>query len=506
MHDWLSHRAMVSPEKAALRFGGRTWSYTDLQQQVSRMCSRLAAAGFRRGQHVALLMPNRPEFVFVIHALARLGVVLVPLNVRLTPAELRWQVRQSDCHWLLCDRTTEAAAVQLELAPSQVVSVDRPASGQVLPLNRFPDADPENWQQRPLNLAATQGIIFTSGTTGQPKGAMLSFGNHFYSATASAFRLGMMPDDGWLACMPLYHVGGLAVVLRCCLYGIMLDLHPRFDPDAVLLSIRTATVTHISVVPTMLARLLDMGLDEFSRGCSLRCVLVGGAALTEPLLGLASSINLPIASTYGLTEAASQVATTYLTSNPASPGSVGKPLLFTAVQVVNEAGTPVPAGEIGEIAVSGPTVMQGYYNQPQATARALRDGTLFTGDLGYLDADGDLWVVQRRADLIVTGGENVYPAEVEAVLRRHPAVADACVAGIPDAEWGQRVGALVQLLPQSTASHRQLTDFCRQYLAGYKIPRYFQLVDTLPLTASGKVQRDAVQRQLSQAAQFGAAD
>jgi O-succinylbenzoic acid--CoA ligase len=295
-------------------------------------------------------------------------------------------------------------------------------------------------------------------------------------------------------------VGGLAIVLRCCLYGMTLDLHPRFDPQTVVHALRTAGVSHISVVPTMLARLLDSdsAFDAFNQAHNLRCILVGGAALTEPLLGLAIALNLPISATYGLTEAASQVATTSPGADFAKPGSVGKPLLFTTVRVLDEAGTPVPTGQIGEIAVSGPTVMQGYYNQPEATARARRNGELFTGDLGYLDDDGDLWVVQRRADLIVTGGENVYPAEVEAVLRRHPAVADVCVAALPDAEWGQRVAAAVLLAPQVTASRRQLTDFCRQHLAGYKIPRFIQFVDALPQTASGKIRRDVVQRQLAE--------
>ncbi|RMF05138.1 MAG: o-succinylbenzoate--CoA ligase, partial [Chloroflexi bacterium] len=226
----------------------------------------------------------------------------------------------------------------------------------------------------------------------------------------------------------------------------------------------------------------------------LRVILVGGAEVSPQLADSCRELNLPVAATYGLTEAASQVATAAPGDTRRKPGSVGKPLLFSAVRVADPAGNSLPAGEIGEIVVSGPTVMAGYYRQPDATRQALRHGELFTGDLGYLDADGDLFVVQRRSDLIVSGGENVYPAEVERVLRSHPAVADACVVGLPDPEWGQRVAAMV--VCAKPVAKAALRDFCRQQLGGYKQPRLFKFVESLPLTASGKVHRDAVRRQL----------
>jgi O-succinylbenzoic acid--CoA ligase len=203
---------------------------------------------------------------------------------------------------------------------------------------------------------------------------------------------------------------------------------------------------------------------------------------------------LPIATTYGLTEAASQVATAPPAEVNRKPGHVGKPLMFSTVQIVDPQGQELPFGEIGEIAISGPTVMRGYYRQPDATAQTLRAGTLYTGDLGYLDDEGDLWVVQRRADLIISGGENIYPIEVERALREHPAVADACVVGLDDAEWGQRVAAMVVRREALPVTEAELIAFCRTRLAGYKQPRQIRFVEALPQTASGKVRREVVRQ------------
>ena len=446
------------------------------------MAGWLVATGVGSGQHVAVLMPNRPEYVFLIHALARLGAVLVPFNIRLTADELGWQVEQSDSQVLICCDETESLFAALNI--------------EILNVDAVKDLDiPHIVQNHPLDLEAVQGIIYTSGTTGQPKGAMLTFGNHFYSATASAYRLGLDPVDRWLLCMPLYHVGGLAIVLRCCLYGITVVLQDKFVPEAVSHAVDTQGVSLISVVPTMLHRLLDSHQSSLTRA-HLRCVLAGGAAMPSSLLERCRALRLPIATTYGLTEAASQVVTTSPGAALDKPGSVGKPLMFSSVEIVDKDGGLVDTGEIGEVVVIGPTVMKGYYKRAVETAQAMASGGLHTGDMGYLDEDGDLWVVQRRADLIVSGGENVYPAEVEQVLRAHPAVDDVCVVGTPNEEWGQQVAAAVVLCKGAAADEQSLLAFCREQLAGYKQPRVIKFVEALPLTASGKVRRDAVRRYL----------
>jgi len=333
----------------------------------------------------------------------------------------------------------------------------------------------------PQATSAIQAIVFTSGTTGRPKGAMISYANHFWSAVGSAFKLGVRPDDRWLACLPLYHVGGQAILFRSCLYGTTVVLHDGFDADAVLTSLAIENISLVSLVPTMLERLLRRGLARVAAP-ALRLVLLGGAAAPPALLADSAAVGLPVAVTYGLTEAASQVATLLPDEARRKPGSAGRPLLFSSIHVADPDGRQLRPGEPGEIVISGPTVMAGYYDDPASTSETIRGGRLHTGDVGYLDEDGDLWILDRRDDLIVSGGENVYPAEVERVLREHPGVAAACVVGLPHPEWGQQVAALVVPTQRESVTESALLAFTRSRLAGYKQPRLLIFADVLPLT------------------------
>jgi O-succinylbenzoic acid--CoA ligase len=489
--DWLQARAQASPTALALRAAGRDYTFAQLDELVSRFCAYSRREGIRPGDHVGLLLPNSLAAVAAIYALARLGAVLAPLNSRLTPAELAWQVRRADVTHLLCAESLAdagQAACQNQAAihtlPTDGDEFTRRMDGQLPARFIAPDERPE-----------LQAIVFTSGTTGFPKGAMITYANHFWSAAASAFKLGVRPEDRWLACLPLYHVGGQAILWRSCLYGTAVILHDGFHVPAVMDSLANDGVTLISLVPTTLQRLLDAGLSA-ANAPSLRLILLGGAAADPALLAAAAGVGLNVAVSYGLTEAASQVATMAPGGARAKPGSAGRPLLFTRVEIVDDAGRPLPANAPGEVVVSGPTVMAGYYRDPETTAAVLRDGRLHTGDVGYLDADGDLWLLDRRGDLIVSGGENVYPAEVERGLRAHPAVAAACVVGLPHAVWGRQVAAAIVLKEQATVTESELLAHCRRLLAGYKLPRQITFVDALPLTGSGKVQRAAVAQQL----------
>ena len=491
--DWLAQQTLTRPQGMALIHGDRSWSYAELNHLVTELTGRLAAAGVQSGQHVAVLMPNRVEYVSLIHALARLGAVLAPLNTRLTPGELRYQLDRTGCHHLICSQETEDKVIELGQGNWQGLSVEAPPDTGLVSLQGLPPDQPDRRRSRPFDLAALQAIIHTSGTMGRPKGAMLTYANQLWGATASAFRLGTDPADRWLLCMPLYHVGGLAIVLRCCLYGTTVVLHDRFEAAAVNQALDNQAISLISLVPTMLQWLLDER-DNRPFPPSLRCILLGGAAAPVTLLDRCRALALPVAPTYGLTEAASQVATAPPDETQQRPGSVGKPLMFTQIRIIDETGRDLPPAEIGQIVVRGPTVMQGYYGQPEATRQTLQNGELHTGDLGYLDEAGNLWVVQRRADLIVSGGENIYPAEVEQVLCAHPAVKTACVVGLADEAWGQRVAAAVVLQEGVSLTEADLLTFCRARLAGYKQPRLLHFVDTLPQTASGKIERQAVTR------------
>ena len=475
MQDWLAARSVASPQRLALSIGGHDLTYGELDAQVGIMTARLAALGLARSDRLGVLLPNGLAYAVLIHAAIRLGVVLVPLNTRLTPAEIAWQVERSRCRVLVAED-------DLALADCRVIT---PAALKAVTFAGEPVLGGA------VDLDAPLAIVFTSGTAGQPKGAVLTAANLFNSALASAYRIGVLPDDRWLCTLPLYHVGGLSILLRSCLYGTTVELHPRFDLAAVNAALIERPITLISLVPTMLQRLLDKG-DPVRWSRVLRLILLGGAAATPELLARCAALDLPVATTYGLTEAASQVATAIPAEVRRKLGSVGKPLLFTAVRILDERGQPVPAGTPGEVVVSGPTVMQGYDGEPDATTRTLREGWLHTGDIGYLDEEGDLWLLQRRSDLIVSGGENVYPAEVEAVLRTHPAVAEGCVVGLPDPTWGQQVAAAVVLRAGAAVDEADLIAHCRAQLAGYKLPRRIVFVAALPQTASGKIERKRV--------------
>lgn len=487
--DWLRARAEASPQAMAVLIGGQAFTFSRLDELTTHLCSYLAHEGARPGDHVALLMPNSLAAVCSVFAVSRLGAVLVPLNTRLMAAELVWQVKRSGCGRLLCLPGNEAAA--------------RDVANGGTPVHVLPESpgELETWlDERPYDTSVTsatrdtgslQAIQFTSGTTGFPKGAMITHANHFWSAVASAFKLGVQVDDRWLVCLPLYHVGGVAILFRSCLYGTAVVVQNGFDTVTVMASLQSEAITLVSLVPTMLQRLLEAGLTA-ANAPALRLILLGGAAAAPDLLARASAAGLPVAVTYGLTEAASQVATMLPVGAPEKPGSPGHALLFSEVSIVDDEGRQVGPNVPGEIVVNGPTVMAGYYADPQATAAALKGGWLHTGDVGYLDREGDLWVLDRRSDLIVSGGENVYPAEIERTLRSHPAVAAACVVGLPHPDWGRQVAAMVVLKDQESLTADELLAYCRTQLAGFKQPRLVVFRDELPLTGSGKIQRRAV--------------
>ncbi len=484
--DWLAERA--TQNTPALEFDSQTWTYSALNAWVESMSAHLESK-IKRGARVAIHLSAQPAYVALIHALARVGAVAVPLNTRLTESEIKWQMEQSQCDLLICESERLAH-------PKRIRLPELLSAPQTNPATRLPT----------FKFDSVQGIFFTSGTTGFPKGALLTFDNFHASAIASAERLGVDPHDRWLLTMPLYHIGGMSIVFRAAIYGIEIVLHSGFDVDAVHHALTHENISVVSLVPTMLHRLLEK-YPNFKPSSSLRVILLGGASAPANLIEKSLALNLPIALTYGLTEATSQVATSTPEQTQVKPGSVGKPLNGTTINIVDEFGKLLPNGEVGEIVVSGKTVMQGYLDLicnceegvlpdeaiSTSTKGLLRANALamtksiHTGDIGYLDSDGDLWVLTRRIDLIVSGGENIYPEEVERALTNHPAVSEACVVGIPDPEWGQSVAAAVVLC--AACDKETLIQFLRGQIASYKIPRQIIFVESLPHTASGKLKR-----------------
>ncbi|WP_251330445.1 o-succinylbenzoate--CoA ligase [Haloplanus pelagicus] len=492
MKDPLTYRADLASETTALidADADERWTVSDLDAAVERTAGRLAALGVCPGDRLGVVVPPRPAAVRVIHAALRLGATVVPLGTRLSAAELADRLDRARVTALVCDASTaeravEAATSAAEATSLPVASVDGAGTGDVTALGaRTPDAVvAHDW-----HLDSTGLLSFTSGTTGTPKGVRLTLRNLLASAVASAFRLGLDRAETWHVALPLHHVGGFTPIFRMPLYGMRVVLRQSFDAPAVAADFDRYDVTATSLVPTTLDRLLDA--TDGSLGSSLRTVLLGGAPASESTLDRCWERDVPVFPTYGMTETASQIATATPAEARAHPGTVGRPLFWTEVSVRGDEGDERPPGEVGELVVDGPTVTPGYLDDRDDDGFGLHG--LRTGDVGYRDADGRLWVIGRTDDTIVTGGENVVPAEVVERLRDHPDVADAAVVGLPDEEWGERVAALVVPRDGATLSADALDDHCRERLAGYKVPRTIRLAASIPRTDSGTVDRTAV--------------
>lgn len=472
-------RAALTPDAPALESTGTVWTFADLADRARRGAAFLRVLAPPGDAPIALLMQGDAAFAAWLHAVAAIGRPVLPLNLRLTAVELAQQLTQARAACVLGEAGDGRLDEIRARVPGVAVAVAPPLES--LPQGREADA-----------ATACAGevvfaVLYTSGTSGRAKGACLTWGNFCASARAAEDRLGDVVRRRWLACMPLFHVGGLSILVRSVLYGGPVRLQPRFAAAAVSDLLDGGDIAGVSLVPTMLSRLLaHRGVRAAPP--DLRAVLLGGAAAAPELISRAMAAGFPLCPTYGLTEAASQVAT----AAPPPAGAVAPaPMLsMTGTEIrIETDGVSMPTGTPGEIVVRGPTVMRGYLNDADATARALRDGWLHSGDIGYLDASGGLHVLDRRDDLVVSGGENVYPAEIEAVLLEHPAVEDAGVTGVADADLGARVVAWIVVASGAMVDVEDLRRHCRAQLAGFKQPREFRFVAALPRNAAGKLQR-----------------
>ena len=486
--SWLEVRAAQTPDRVALEFDGVSTRYAELWAEAESLAGQLEALGVRRGDVVAAWLGNGPEMPRLLWALQAIGAVLLPLNTRLLAEEAAFLLGDADARLLVHGGGPEADPARAAARGVKGLStavLDGLRLDGVAGLAQVPGPEARE------DLAGILAVIYTSGTTGTPKGALLPGAAFLASARASERLLGTDAADRWLACMPLFHVGGLSILLRACLAGSSVVVHRGFDPRAVAEALDRGAITGVSLVATMLQRLLEVR-GGASSPTGLERMLIGGGPAPQALLERAHALGYPLAPTYGLTEAASQVATR-LPADSAPPfhGRL-RALPGTELRVVGSDGQGLAPGEVGEICVRGPTLMRAYLGQPEASARALRHGWLHTGDVGTLDDEGGLTVLDRRDDLIVSGGENIYPGELESVIAGHPAVAEVAVVAAPDAEFGAHPVAwwvAEAARPGEPAQEPDLAAYCRGRLAAYKLPRRFVRVESLPRNAAGKVLR-----------------
>ncbi len=471
-------------DRPALFFGDQAYSYTDLEAASAASASHLEASGISEGDVVGLMLPNSPALVAHLFGVLRTGATVLPLNPALTPRELSVVLEDSRARTVI---TSEELAARVEglrtssPALKEVIAVDPRAlrSGPTVSLPSWVRGEPEG----------TAFLVYTAGTTGRPKGVMLTHRNVLANTAQVAERTGVTRADRILHVMPLFHVNGLLnntlLPLRA---GASVVLAPRFDPARFWGDVAAFRPTYFTAVPTVFARLMD-AWDGSIDASSLRFVRTGAAPMATALQRrVEQRLGVPVVVSYGLTE-----ATCTCTMNPAGParrvGSVGPALPCEVVTVVDVQGSPCAPGEVEEVVVQGPNVMAGYLNTPDATAEVLRDGWLYTGDLGYLDADGFLFLTDRKKDLIIRGGENISPREVEEVLESHPAVAEASVVGAPDRELGEEVAAFLVPRPGPAPDPDEVRGFCRERLARFKVPRQIRVVPSLPVTGVGKVDK-----------------
>ncbi|HXM55748.1 MAG TPA: long-chain fatty acid--CoA ligase [Candidatus Dormibacteraeota bacterium] len=506
LSDILRQSAARLPDKIALILDDARLTYAELDDLSDRVAANLGADGLAPGQRVGVMLPNLPEFVIAYYGILKAGGVVVPINPLYRGPEVAHYLRDSDARALIAWEPSVPAAA----AGAATVGDDVRISVVGLPGHEVPPEGTTSFRRllregggrpAPATMADdTAVILYTSGTTGRPKGAELTHFNLFMNCHIVGLMFGVQERDVVLAALPLFHAFGQSSVMNIAVhFGCTLSLLPRFEAPKALDVIQRDRVTLFSGVPTMFFALLaEPALDQYDTS-SLRTASSGGASMpAEVLDAFERRFRVPILEGYGLSET-SPTATFNQTVEDRRVYSVGKPIWGVEVSVLGLDGTELPAGRehVGELAIRGHCVMKGYHGNPEATAEALEGGWLRTGDMGYRDEDGFLFIVDRKKDLVIRGGMNVYPREVEEVLFSHPSVAQAAVIGVPDPRLGEEVMAVVSLRQDAAVTGEELIAYCRERLAAYKYPRSVHFMDALPIGGTGKIEKKLIREALA---------
>jgi long-chain acyl-CoA synthetase len=492
---FLARSAAVFPEDVAVVCGANALSWASLDAAANRLANGLRARGLGRGERVVLASPNLPQFVIAYYAVLKLGAILVPINILLKGSEIAYHLRDSGARAFICFEGNAELPLGAEgrAAFAQVpectlfVAIGRGEAGEET-LESLSQGQSPRFDTVDCAPDDTAVILYTSGTTGMPKGAELSHSNLMMNALASVAMTRLDSHDVSLVALPLFHSFGQSVQMNAsAASGGSMVLLPRFEAEAAMRAMTDHSVTVFCGVPTMYIALLNLDWRGPDLATTLRLGVSGGAALPVAVLrAFEQRYGVVILEGYGLSET-SPVATFNHLDRTRVPGSVGVPIAGTEVGIMDEQDRLLGTDEAGEIVVRGHNVMKGYWNNPQASAQALRDGWFHSGDIGRRGADGNFYIVDRLKDMLIRGGFNVYPREIEEVLMQHPAVAMAAVIGVPHEVHGEEIKAFVLPREGVPVEAEAIVAWCRERMAAYKYPRVVQLVESLPMTATGKI-------------------
>ncbi|MGQ0701027.1 MAG: acyl-CoA synthetase [Panacagrimonas sp.] len=496
--EWFRRRASRAPERPALTFGDETWNYDEVQRRVERLSGVLASGGIRAGDRVAWLGFNHPMELVALFASARIGAIFVPLNFRLSATELTAIISDAGVHTLIADESHAplADASRAGFSSQRFLLLGAARAGWESleqKMAETPDAPPVLGRSHDIAM-----LMYTSGTLGQPKGVIVTHGNLWTSNLNGILVNDFTSKDITLNCAPLFHAAGLCVVaLPTLMAGGHLILQPGFDALAFLSALERHRVTVTLLVPAMM--LFASQHESFASVdlSSLRLIVAGGAPVPEPLLRRYNARGIPVSQAYGMTEGTSVVTSLETDRAIAELGSCGRACPLTEIRLVDGEGRVITQPQLtGEICVRGGNVSRGYWNRPAETAAAFdHDGWFRTGDAAYFDDDGFYTICDRLKDMIISGGENIYPAEVESILYEHPSIAEVAVIGATDERWGERVVAIAVLKSRATLSLEQLAEFAAPKLARYKLPRELVVIEALPRNSMGKILKTKLREQ-----------
>ncbi|MCR8658501.1 o-succinylbenzoate--CoA ligase [Paenibacillus endoradicis] len=478
MPHWLDKRASLTPDRIAIEYGNEQITFAQLRERSLITASKISSLPTKQGYPIALLCYNDSYTVELIHAVHYVGGILMPLNIRLTAHELLYQLQDAKCNVLIYDPQFQQL---IDLIIDEYNNIRCICTTALQQMDIVTDTSLVTY----IDQEETHTIMYTSGTTGFPKGVIQSYSNHWNSAVGSMLNLGLSEHDKWLVCVPLFHISGLSIVIRSVLYGIPMVIHEKFDPVTANAAIIDQGVTIMSVVSNMLSRMVEQ-LGDVRYPEHFRCMLLGGGPAPLSLLEQCVVKEIPVFQTYGMTETCSQIVTLQPEYMLSKLGSAGKPLFQAELKIMMD-GHEAQAMEAGEIIVRGPNVTSGYLNG--VGTNSFVGGWLYTGDVGYVDEDGFLYVLDRRRDMFVSGGENVYPAEIEATLISHQAVLESGVTSMSHEIWGQVPIAFVVLNHDTNCTEEDLLQYCSERLAKYKLPKAIHVVKQLPRNASNKLLR-----------------